>query len=514
MPQPSTARPRPHSFLNRRRPEEYAGAARPRARSFLLPLVLPLCLSACAVNPVSGGKDLVFMSEDQELELGRTLHPRILKQYGGEYENLALRAYVNELGNKLAEKSHRNHLIYHFTVLDSPQINAFALPGGYVYVTRGIMAYMRSEAELAGVIGHEIGHVTARHGVRQHTQGTLVSLLAAVASRAAGNRYLNDLTGLVGTAIVRGYGREHELEADRLGAEYTAKIGHDPEKMLGVLKALKGQEEFEKQLAKEQNRPANVYHGLFATHPQNDERLKEVIAAASRLESAAPLRDDPEVFLRKIEGMTFGASEKEGVVRGSHFYHRDLDITFKFPEKWLISNRPAHVLGRNTADTSFIIFTGEDRNRKETPRQFLARKLKSKARNLRGAPLSGAQLDGYTTVAKVKTPYGTQAARVAVAFFGKSAYMFYAGSRTEGEFAANDALFLQTMNSLRPLHNAERALAKPAAISLLRVKPGDTFASLAAQSGFAHHAEEQLRLLNGMYPGGEPQPGRLIKVVR
>ena len=152
-------------------------------------LCLPLFGTSCAVNPVSGKSDLVFMSEDREIEIGKALHPSILKRYGGEYDDPELKVYVDKLGNRLAEKSHRSHLIYHFTVLDSPQINAFALPGGYIYVTRGIMAYLGSADELAGLIGHEIGHVTARHGVRQHTKGTLASLLATIVAQTSDAAY-------------------------------------------------------------------------------------------------------------------------------------------------------------------------------------------------------------------------------------------------------------------------------------------------------------------------------------
>ena len=478
----------------------------------LLWLPLSLGLASCAVNPVTGGKDLVFMSEDQELEIGRRLHPTVLEQYGGKYDNPEIQAYVAELGNRLAEKSHRDHLIYHFTVLDTPKINAFALPGGYIYVTRGIMAYMNSEAELAGVIGHEIGHVTARHGVRQHTKGTLLSILTQVVSGASGNAYADDLVGLLGTVLIRGYGRENELEADRLGAEYSARIGYDPRRMLDVLQVLKNQEEFEKQLAKEQNRKPNVYHGLFSTHPKNDDRLKEVTDAASKI-SGEYVPEDPEAFLEKIEGMTYGPSAKEGVLRGERFYHADLGITFKFPYRWLVSNQPTYVLGRNFTDTSLLVFTAEDRNRKESPRRFLARKLKTKEANLGGEPLSGSELEGYTTVAEINTPYGRKEGRISVAFFGKRAYMFHAASRTPEEFSQNDALFSETIRSLRPLRDDERALVKPLAISLVRAKQGDTFASLAAQSGFGHHPEEQLRLLNAMYPHGEPQLGQLLKTV-
>lgn len=484
-----------------------------RRRLLLLCLPLSLGLASCAVNPVTGGRDLVFMSEDQEIELGRKFHPTILKQYGGEYDNPAIQAYVAELGNRLADKSHRNHLIYHFTVLDTPQINAFALLGGYIYVTRGIMAYINSEAELAGLLGHEIGHVTARHSVRQHTKGMLASVLAQAVSTAAGNPYAGDLTNLLGVAVIRGYGRENELEADRLGAEYSARIGYDPHKMLDLLGVLKDQEQFERQLAKEQNREPNVYHGLFSTHPKNDDRLQEVVNEASKI-GGSYVPEDPEIFLNRLKGMTYGPSAKEGVLKGARFYHAGLGITFKFPHRWLVSNQPTYVVGRNPADTSMLIFTVEDRNRKESPRRFLARKLGVKEATLRGEPLSGAGFKGYTAVAKIKTPYGKDEGRVSVAFFGKSAYLFRAASRTSEEFSQNDTLFLKTIRSLRSLRNDERELAKPAVISLLRVKPGDTFASLAAQSGFGHHPEEQLRLLNGMYPDGEPQPGQLLKTVQ
>ena len=480
--------------------------------NFLPLLLLPVCLAACATNPVSGDMDLVFMSENQELEMGKAWHPQILKQHGGEYDDPKIRKYVNDLGNQLAEKSHRDHLIYHFTVLNSPMINAFALPGGYVYVTRGIMAYMGSEAELAGVIGHEIGHITARHGVRQHAKSTFAQMLLNVAARATNNPYVDDLAAVFAVAIIRGYGRNLELEADRLGAEYVARIGMDPQKMLEMLGTLKDHDEFEVQQAKEQNRRPNVYHGLFATHPKVDDRLKALIDDALKFKNNESSAEDPEVFLRKLEGVAFGPSSEEGVVKGASFYHRDLKIALKFPEGWSIDNKPSHVLARNTSDTSHIVFTVEDRNRKETPKQFLARKLGEK--HLDGTSLPGEIFDSYTTVTKFNTPYGLREGRIAVAFSAKKAYIFHAASRTEKEFASNDIVFIETMNSLRQLRDDEYDLTKPLMISLVRVKPQDTFASLAKQSGFSDHAEEQLRILNGMYPDGELRVGQLIKTVR
>ena len=216
------------------------------------------------------------MSESQELDLGKKTHADVMKQYA-VYDDPNVQELVDRLGQELASKSHRGHLNFTFTVLDSPQVNAFATPGGYIYITRGIMAYMNNEEQLAGVLGHEIGHVTARHSVRQHSAQTVAGFGSLVAAIATGNNQIGRMTSQFGQAFVRGYGRNHELEADRLGAEYLANVGYDPEMMLGVVGILKDQEEYEKQRAREEGREPRTYHGVFATHPRNDQRLQEVV---------------------------------------------------------------------------------------------------------------------------------------------------------------------------------------------------------------------------------------------
>jgi predicted Zn-dependent protease len=256
----------------------------------LVLLAACLVLGACAKNPVTGDSDFALISEDEEVEQGRSYHPEIIKTYG-LYDDPELQEYVNRIGQKLARQSHRSNLQFHFTVLDSAEINAFALPGGYIYVTRGIMAYLDSEAELAGVLGHEIGHVTARHSVRQQAGQFASSLLGVLISATTGQSSLGNLSQQLSTGIIRGYGREHELEADQLGAEYLHKTGFDPDNMLEVIGVLKDQEVYETELAKRENRPANTYHGVYSTHPQNDDRLKTVVRAAKKL-SSKKYRDD------------------------------------------------------------------------------------------------------------------------------------------------------------------------------------------------------------------------------
>lgn len=269
-------------------------------------------LSGCSVNPVSGKKDFVLMSEQQEVSLGTGLHKQVIQQYK-PYNNPALQAYVNNLGQQLAQRSHRNNIRYHFMVVDDSGINAFALPGGYIYITRGLMAYLGSEAELAGVLGHEIGHVTARHSARQHSRETVSSILVSViGNKVGGTSALNT----VATASVRGFGRDHELQADRLGAEYLARVGYRPENMIDVVRVLKDQEEFSKFLAKSEGKQPPTYHGTFSTHPSNDKRLHEVVNAAKRFPTAGTRGENPGGYLQRIQGMSFNINKtQKGQIR-------------------------------------------------------------------------------------------------------------------------------------------------------------------------------------------------------
>jgi len=310
-------------------------------------LLAPLLLSAtaagftsgCATNPVTGTPDMVFMSEAKEIRLGDSYDKKVRNQYG-VYPDPKLQAYVQGIGEKLAAQSHRPDLKYHFTVLDGPEVNAFALPGGYVYITRGILAYINSEAELAAVLGHEIGHVTARHGVRQHSAATATGVVGAILGAATGIQGTQDLFNVFGNAILSGYGRDHELESDRLGAEYLARTGYDPQAMIGVIGILKNQEEFEKKRAAAEKRPARIYHGVFASHPSADKRLQEVVAEADKFKTLSAPSIKREEYFKRIDKLAFGDGAREGIRHGRLFYHRDLDLALTFPEGWHIENSP------------------------------------------------------------------------------------------------------------------------------------------------------------------------------
>jgi predicted Zn-dependent protease len=471
-------------------------------RVFLL-LLLASALSGCATNPVTGESDFVLMSEEQEIAMGKANDKQVLKQYR-VYENPELQSYVEELGQKLAASSHRSHLAYKFTLLDSPEVNAFALPGGYVYVTRGIMAYMNSEEELAGVLGHEIGHVTARHSVRQHGAQTAAGVIGLIATLATGSQAVADASNQLGSALVRGYGRSHELEADRLGAEYLARTDYDPQKMLDVVGILKNQEEFELQRAREEGRQPRVYHGVFSTHPENDERLQEVVRAADQFANPDPVVTDTEAFLRLMEGVTFGDSEDQGIVRGTRFYHKPLNITLGFPEGWRIENQPQQLVGVRSDGEAAILVKLDTLKGSENPAQYLHRNFQGLQS---GEKITGG---GYTGVTTGNTPYGNRSYRVSSTPYQDNKVFLLLGFSRSGR---PDQVLLDTTLSIRALEPGEVALATAQRISLVRAKSGDTFSKLAQQTSLGKYAEERLRLLNGMYPDGEPVPGQLIKTI-
>jgi len=475
-----------------------------------------LLIAGCAVNPVTGQSNFVMMSEDDEIKLGREANPDIIKQYGGIYDNPALQSYVQNIGESLAAVSHRNKLVYRFTVLDSPMVNAFALPGGYIYITRGLLAYLNSEAELAAVLGHEIGHVTARHSVRTISIARAADIGFAIGSILAPElqtQAAQNIFNILGNALISGYGRDNELEADRLGAEYLARDGYDPQAMIKVIEVLKNQEEFEKQLAAEEGREPRIYHGVFASHPDNDTRLQQVVGSAEVLKSDSANHDDREGFLNQIDGMVFGDSEREGIIRDNVFYHSALGIAFKFPTDWKIDNLPERLTAHPRNNDGLLQLIVQDLNRDYTPREFMTVKLKlSKLKQ--EEELNPAGLEGYTAVAKVNTPFGKRDTRFSVIYLNSSAFVFMGTAKDARAFEQYDQEFLATAKSFHPLESKELPLARAKSIRLYKIQQGDNVDKFAKRSALSNHPVEQLRLLNAIYPAGEPVAGQWFKIVQ
>ena len=489
----------------------------------LMPVVLTsVLLTGCGsavLNPVSGQTERSVMSEAGEVEEGRKAHAQVLQEYG-VVKDARLQAYVNGIGQRLAKLSHRQQLQWHFTVLDSPDINAFALPGGYVYVTRGIMAYMESEAELAGVIGHEIGHVTARHGAQRATRqqdaglGVLAAtLLGAVLESqgvAGAGQAASQVSQAVASGYVASYGREQELQSDRLGAEYLARSAYDPRTMIKVITTLKNQERFAADLARAEGRAAPAQNSWLASHPSNDQRLQQITQLAAQY--TGTYNDEGRArYLQAINGMAFGEGADQGVTRGQQFYHLPLGLALTAPAGWKIQNEADQLTLISPERDAALVMKTVPPQAGTTHDDIIRKLLKPSQGRSERLVINGLQATRF--VGARATPQGQLQALDVTLVNGPAGGVFVLSP------VGRDALALQraraqlqaAQNSFRPLTAADRAAARPWALKTVAYPRGG-FTELARNSPLPQ-AESQLRLINGLYGGGEPKAGQLVKVV-
>jgi len=454
-------------------------------------------LVACASNP-TGGANFVLMSENAEIEKGRELHEEMLQQ-NPIYQDGELQAYVDRIGKKMAAVSHRPELDYVFTIIDSPDINAFALPGGYVYINRGLITYLNSEAQLAAVLGHEIGHITARHAVRQQTASRTANA-ASIALIFATGVDMRETTSLISGALISGYGREMELEADSLGAEYLFNAGYDPNAMVEVIEVLKNHEDFTKRTS---NRTAVAYHGLFASHPRNDTRLKEVVGKAGTLSEQQSGSEDPSLFRDQMTGLIIGPSPQNaaGGDQRNRYYQNLFNYTLIFPEGWARRETTTTVTGTSMDQASHIRVEGRRLQQAKEPRLYIREDLGIP--DLRQSePLSQFGLAGFTGINPINNE------RIAVLYYGPRAFVI-SGKASE-EFP--DETLMESIRSFRPIARNETLFANPVQITYIQADGRVTYADLARQSRLPEHQEDMLRLLNGDYPFGEPDEGEWIKI--
>jgi predicted Zn-dependent protease len=481
-----------------------------RAFAWLLFSPALLGLGSCNVNPVSGRQQFNLISEQQEVATGRQGDAEVRKQYG-VYADANLQARIETIGRDLAQQSHRPSLPYRFTVLDSATVNAFALPGGPVYITRGLLAYLNTEAEVAAVLGHEVGHVTAQHGAQQYSANQATQLgmaLLSVLSPDIG-RATQSLVSPLATAWLRGYGRDDELEADRLGAEYLARTGRSPQAMVDVIGVLKNQELFEAERARREGREPRAYHGVFATHPDNDTRLREVIDEARQL-----TRDDrikpapPGAFLATLDGMVLGDSPDQGMVRNGVFRHGPLDFGMNLPSGWRVQNSMQSLIVQAPRNEAQLRLVGLGDARGDiaarlrqalgrTPHTTIARgnrsgiKFANTRGNANGAPF---QAIGFRS--------------------GGQDLLLTALARDRNAESSMQAAFRAAADSLHPLDAAERESLKPLRICLQKIDRRITYRELTKDSPLGTEAESTLRLINGYWPASKPEHSRTVKVIR
>ncbi len=467
---------------------------RPRRSSARLRPILATCCALLLAAPELHAGDGEKMLEE-------------IRENEGLYEDSAWQDYVREIGERLLAVSPDEGKEYHFVVVDSPAVNAAATGDGYIFIFRGIIAHVRSEDELAAIIGHEIGHVVGRHTARtkgMNRLGGLLGWIGAIGTASWGIKDVSDT--LTATAISR-EAREYELEADAYGAEFLARAGYDPLAAIATIHVLKEQELFARSV---KGQPP-VYHGLFGTHPRNDKRLHDAVQKAVPL-SGGRLRPPERDFWAMVDGLVHGNEAATGLIKGDAYYHMGLRIVVQFPTGWNLGNTPSEVFGRDAGDAEIRVQRHKLARKKQTPENYLKKTLKRDDLN-DGEKLTVNNYPAY--MADVEILDGKAAARkIAAVVKGNAVYLFKGELGVNGDVARFEQQFEDTLRSFRAMTAEDLSKADRPRIDVLIAEPGDTYANLALRSSIKSFPEETLRIINGHYPRGEPRAGDPIKLVR
>jgi predicted Zn-dependent protease len=469
-----------------------------------------------ATNPATGRSSFTgAYSVEDDIKLGKTEHPKLVEAFGGEYANGRLQRYVDGIGRKLARHTEFQQFPYQFTLLNTPIVNAFALPGGFVYASRGLLALASNEAELAGVLAHELGHVNARHTAERlsATQAAQVAvglgaILAAAAGLPAGN--VAQMGQSIAMLSIQSYSRSQEFEADTLGVRYMSKADYDPDAMVSFLSTLREQSQVE---AKALGLPPGSVDqfNMLSTHPRTIDR---VVAATenANVRRTKTMRSGRKTYLRQIDGMLFGDDPSQGIVFGNTFTHPPLRFRFDVPEGYRIQNDPQQVVAQSRAGHALVFDMGRRQGRQGLD-QYIVQSWapKAKLRDFRSYRLQGMPVT--TAWAPARTRRGDVVVRfAAIAGDDNSVYRFMMVSPNAAAKAGERDLS-QTVGRFRRLTKREAESIKPLTLKVRSVAKGDTIELLSR--GFPYGAENPtwFRVFNDMGPKQRLQAGRAVKVV-
>ncbi len=439
----------------------------PRLRCCLVLGLAGATLAGCTRNPVTGKKQISLFSESQEIEIGRQSDPEIQRQFG-RVQSTRLQNYVGHAGAELARVSHRPDLPWTFTVLDSDVINAFALPGGYVYVTRQILAYMNNEAELAGVLGHEIGHITARHGVTQASKAQLAGLALGAGSIFSPTfRQFSELAQVGMGLLFLKYGRDAERQSDRLGVQYMYRGGYDPRKLSDFFQVFQAMRE-----DSEQQIP-----GWLASHPDPPDRIRATADHAREVMDADPrsdLRVNRNTFLDHLEGIVFGPDPREGFSEDGTFYHPDLRFRIDFPDNWKVQNSKSAVLFLDPSQVVGVQLTLAPPGAADTP-ESRARQVaeEGSVQLLDGRRMRINGLQGYLARYRIRNPGNGQLLGALAAFIDHGDLLYeLVGLAPEESFSRYSQQLEKTVTSFRELRDARILAVQPDHVKIYRIRRG------------------------------------------
>jgi predicted Zn-dependent protease len=463
---------------------------------------MALGLTGCAFNPATGQRDFMLVSRSSEKKIGADEHPKVLKEFGGVYGDARVTDYVTWLGGRLAAATETPALGYTFTVLDNPMVNAFALPGGYVYITRGLMALAESEAELAGVLGHELGHVVARHGAQRASK-------AAVAGLVGGLLGAGRVGQTLGGLYLRGFSRDQELEADRLGVRYLKRAGYDPGAMSSFLAKMRANSQLEAKIAGVSPGEIDEFD-IMSTHPRTAKRVQQAIAEAGA--AAGQGATERDSYLSRINNMLYGHSPGQGYVRGRTFVHPELRLSFQVPKGFRLRNSPKNVSAANPEQV-LIVFNAADKPHEGGMTAYMTDVW---GRNKDLTSLKSITVNGLRA-ASAHTTLDRRGGRLTLriaAIRADSNHIFRFLVAASGDSRENlDGVFTSTVYSFRRLGKREAEAIRPWRVHITKARPGDTAYGLGRRTPFADFQTERFKVLNGLLDNRVLTAGMRVKLV-
>jgi predicted Zn-dependent protease len=469
-------------------------------RGLLYIVLVTLAHPACARNPVTGQLQLALVTEAQEIAMGRQGAEDVERSLG-MVPDAALQKYVQGIGASMAKRSERPELPWRFGVVDDPTPNAFALPGGFIYFTRGMLSLMNSEAELASVLGHEIGHVTARHQVAMLSRAQL----AQVGLGLGGVLFpeLEQLGGVAGAGLsllFLRYGRDAERQADEIGFRYALDQQYDAREMASVFASLA-------RLGDQQQR--SPIPAWLQTHPLPAERIKAVEERAAELDRpTADLRINRAEFMARIDGMVYGANPRHGFFREGVFLHPDLRFQFRVPARWQTQNLTQAVIAVSPEQNAAIQLTiSPDASPDAAARRFLQQQGLQPGRATR-QPVNG--LPAVIATFLAQTQQGVVQGLVGFIAYDGRVYQLLAFA-PRGVFARYEPEFTRSIGSFDRLTDSAALKVQPDRIATVRLKESITVAEFNRRFPSAIPVAE-LAIINGVAAPDSPLPaGAVVK---
>jgi len=467
---------------------------------FALAAALALAVSACARNPVTGHRQLALVSKEQEISLGKEAAEQVTQSIG-RYPDQNVQGYVAEIGNRLAKQSERPELPWTFTVLDDPTVNAFALPGGPVFVTRGILTHLNSEAELAAVLGHEIGHITARHSVEQISKAQLAQLGLGIGMIFSEDlRQYGQVAGVGLQLMFLKFGRDHERQADELGFKYMVQQRYDPREMADVFTTLERASKRE---------GAGRLPEWLSTHPNPGGRAEKARERAAKVPDAAKLRSEAEGYVGHVNGMVFGENPRQGFFKGNAFLHPDLQFKVELPDGWQKANTAAAVVAVSPQKDAAVQLTVAGKlSPEEASRKFFAQQ------GVKPATLAKGTVGGLPATAswfEAQTEQGALRGLVSFISHGGTTYQLV-GFTPAAKLEGYAPTFQRTFATFGPLTDPAALAVQPARIELVKVPREMTVAEFNAQFPSTVPVDV-VALVNGVPDGGKLEAGRTAKRV-